>query len=67
MNQIYTPGQEVHLLYWKRPEETEFTRVSIYQTQRGLENAKIQLMMFGLITLPTISWNIPLPVEAARN
>ena len=64
MNQIFTPGQTVYALFWRRPEETECTRVTIYATKRGRDNANIDLLTLGLITM-TDTWKIPVPVRQA--
>jgi hypothetical protein len=60
MYQIFTPGQTVYVIFWRRPEETECTRVTIYTTKRGRDNANIDLLTLGLITT-TGTWKIPLP------
>lgn len=61
MNQMFTPGQTVYVLFWKTPEETELTRVALYVTKRGRDNANIDLLTLGLITM-TDTWKIPAPV-----
>ncbi len=64
MNQIFTPGQTVYVLFWRRPEETELTRVTLYATKRGRNKANIDLLTLGLITM-TDTWKIPAPVRQA--
>ncbi len=62
MNQTFIPGQTVYLPYWRRPEESELTRVAFYLTEQGRDNANIYLLTWGLITL-TATWEIPTPVK----
>jgi len=64
MSQMFTPGQTVYLLFWRRQEESEFTRVQIYTTKRRRDNANIDLLAWGLITL-NAEWEIPLPFTSA--
>ena len=64
MNQIFTPGQTVYVLFWRRPEDTEFTCAAFYATKRGHDNANIELLTWGLITM-TGTWKIPVPVRQA--
>jgi len=65
MNQIFTPGQTVYVLFWRTTEETEFTRVTLYATKRGRNNANIDLLILGLITM-TDTWKIPAPIRGKR-
>lgn len=64
MSQVFTPGQKVYLLFWRRPEDEKFDRVQIYLTKRGRDNGNINLLTWGLITL-TAEWEIPMPFSKA--
>ena len=65
MNQLFTPGQTIYVLFWRGPEETELTQVTLYATKRGRDNANIDLLTYGLLTM-TDTWRIPLPVRGKR-
>jgi len=59
MNQIFSPGQTVYLLYWRRPEDPgNFTRVGIWLTKKGRDNAMVDYLAWGLIVRP-FTWEIP--------
>lgn len=62
MSQTFTPGQTVYLLYWRRPEESKLTQVQIFVSKRRRDNANVDLLGWGLITL-TATWEIPTPVK----
>jgi len=62
MTQFFTPGQTVYLLYWRRREESELTRVQIFVSKRRRDNANVDLLAWGLITM-TATWEIPTPVK----
>lgn len=62
MSQFFIPGQTVYLLYWRRPEESKLNRVAFYLTKRGRDNANIDTLAWGLITM-TASMEIPTPVR----
>jgi len=65
MSQIFTPGQTVYLLFWRRPEESKLTRMQIYTSERGRDNAMVDLLTWGLITT-TATWKIPKPVKTRK-
>ena len=62
MTQFFTPGQKVYVLFWRRREESEMTRVQIFTTKRRRDDANIDLLAWGLITM-TAEWEIPTPVK----
>lgn len=64
MTQFFTPGQTVYLLFWRRPEDSKFDRVQIYTTKRRRDNAVIDMLTWGLITL-TAEWDIPMPFASS--
>jgi len=58
MTQIFTPGQTVYLLFWRRPEERHFTRVQIFVSKHRRNLSNGDLLSWGLITL-SAEWEIP--------
>lgn len=62
MSTIFKPGQKVYLLFWRRKEEFELTRVQIFTSKRRRDNANVETLSWGLITL-TAEWEIPTPVN----
>lgn len=65
MNQIFTPGQTVYVLFWRNPEERELCRVAFYTTERGRDNLNIELLSYGMITKPD-TWKIPRPARGRK-
>lgn len=60
MGEIFKPGQKVYVLFWRRPEEKDFTRVQIYKTKKRRDDASIDLLTWGFRIL-TAEWTIPHP------
>ena len=60
MSQIFSPGQTVYLLYWRTPDESELNRVAFYLTKGRRDDANINLLSWGMMTM-TATWKIPTP------
>ena len=39
----------LYTLYWRRPEETRFTRFSIWQTEKARDRNMADIVRFGLV------------------
>lgn len=56
-------GKEILLLYWRRPEDENFTRCAFYLTTKGLERQKEQMEKFGLICARGKLTIPPVPIQ----